>query len=295
MLAVLGSAAVLVLPGLLLLRGRPWLALPASLAFWTVSWSFVALTGANRSTVLGMALYASASLLLVAAPRLGRDRIVIASAAVACCGGLQAMAAMLPEPHRFQHRDLLAARLLSWRDGIPVAWAPLARAVDPPWPTGLSGVMADLLLVGAEAPAAVWIVMAVAVALVPLTLDRPLSVRLVAAAAAAVVVALGGADVAIALGLVLAAARLLDDHAPRWPSTFGATFLWGAALIVQPFAAVAALPALRRHRWRAARPMLAAVALLLPLLLRGAQPWSRELPSELRALTSVYTAIREPR
>jgi hypothetical protein len=294
MLATVGAAAILVLPGLLLLRERPWLALPASAAFWIVSWNLVALAGIDRTTVLHLALYASASLLFVALPRLDRGRLLLAGAVLLACAALHATSALLPEPHRAWRRDVVAARVLSWRDGLPVGWAPLATRPVPPWPTGVSAPLADLLLLGLPAPAAVAALVGLSIAL-PLSATwgrgrRPLAAAVALGAASLV---LDGGRLSVAVGLALAGSRLLDDHPRRWPGLFGAAVSWAAVLLVDPLGMAGAIAVARRHPGRAARAVLAALVVSLPLA-RGVVSW-RWAADPWDGHTSVYTRIREPR
>jgi hypothetical protein len=294
MTGILGAAAFLLLPGLLLLRERPWLALPASAAFWIVSWNLVAGAGIDRTTVLHLALYAAGSLLVVAMPRLDRARLLLAGGVLAACAALHAASTVLPEPHVAGRRDVVAARLLSWRDGVPVGWAPLATHPVPPWPTGVSGPIADLLLLGLPAPAAVGAVLGLSLAL-PLAATWGRGRRALGAATAlcAASLVLDGGRLAIAAGLALAGGRLLDDHPRRWPGLFGAAVSWAAALLVHPLGVLAALPVALRHPSRACRAGAAALLLSLPLVRGLASP--RSAPDAGREHTSVYTVIREPR
>jgi len=275
---LLALAALLLLPGLLVVRA-PWTAVPAlSLAFWALSWWW--LPFAARSRVLAATLVVFVVLaLLRLLPRhtvppppghpgpppeppitgpttadVPRLRTVPSLVIV----GL-ALALLVPLP--FEHHapgpemafHTTSARLVLWRDGPPATYQPLLPvgpfgAHSPALPT-LAGDLARIA--GLDPARAVLLMTLASHGLVVLGLYALLSaVRLRPSAAAlgalvglaatpsGVLAMWGAGGPGLALGFGLSAAALLLGHTSR-PSAVAAGMLLGAAALAQPLLALA--------------------------------------------------------
>jgi len=298
---LLAFAALLLLPGLLVVRA-PWSAVPfLSLSFWALSWGW--LFGASRQRFLHAAL---AGFLLLALLRLlkplglraprGSTVLVLAAAALP----LLAFFCWPLCPGAEMSFHSLGARLLVWRDGLPLTYEPLVslRPFGAHAPA-LPALAADVSLLSGLAPAkAVLLAHQAAVGLLIVALHAFL-VRL--APPGAPPVAALGAVLAVALARVPAAFSAFGDGGPVLALAFAvATAAWlgptssrsaavaaglflGASALAQPTLALAALVTLglRLRPWRGGdgriRLGLAAglaVVLAAPFLLRLAESLS---------------------
>jgi hypothetical protein len=273
------AIALVLLPGLLVVRA-PWTAVPAlSLAFWTLSAWWPPLAGLGRSRVLLAVLVTSFLLALLrlvpqhavepppgwqppptpaAAPRPGLPSPPIASAwslvvlaASLVLAGTAVLSHHAPGP-RLAFQTTIT-RLLVWRDGIPASGEPLL----PLEPVGahspaLATLAADVAqLAGIDAaPALLWVVTAAA----GLLLVGLFSLH-------ATWAPLPAAAVGTLLGLAIA-------PLPRFLSACGEGEAWLALGFLLPAAALVLAHASRSSAVAAAM-LLAAGALAQPLLAAG--------------------------
>jgi hypothetical protein len=250
---ILGLAALLLLPGFLVVRA-PWTALPfLSLFFWIASWWWLPFVGRGRFLAGALVVFG-----LLAVFRLVRFEparpswpSVVAVAAVL----LRASAALVPIAGTGAHLDW--TQLMVWHDGLPVTYVPLREAgnfgADP---HGMDALAADLsLLSGLAVPRSVTLAAAVARGLSSLGVYALLAGRLgpgpaaLITASVAVVVSLlealtGGGDPSwsLALGFVLTGAGLLVSGRSR-AGAVAAGALVGAASITAPAVVAAGLAA----------------------------------------------------
>ncbi len=301
---LLAFVVLLLLPGLLVVRA-PWPAVPfLSLSFWALSWGW--LFGASRQRFLHAALPGFLLLALLRllkplglrAPR-GSTVLVLAAAALP----LLAFFCWPLCPGAEMSFHSLGARLLVWRDGLPLTYEPLVslRPFGAHAPA-LPALAADVSLLSGLAPAkAVLLAHQAAVGLLIVALHAFL-VRL--APPGAPPVAALGAVLAVALARVPAAFSIFGDGGPVFALAFAmAAAAWlrptgrrsaavaaglflGASALAQPALALAALVALglRLRPWRdgdvrdvRVRLGLAAalaIALAAPFLLRLAEALS---------------------
>ncbi len=321
--AVLSLALLVLLPGALVVRA-PWTAVPAlSLAFWAVSIAWLPAQW-SRASFVAATLCVSALLLLLrllpkhelppppgwepppAPPPATRPGLVpppfrsLPSQLVAAVALALLIAAPLwhnpPGPAlAFQ---VTAARLLLWRDGMPLSAEPLL----PLAPFGahapaVAMLSADLSRLAALEPArAVVAVLLVSASLTLVGLFALVAVRFPPAVAVlATLLALGavpwpgwleawGAGAALlALALALPGLALLVGHASR-SSGLAAGLLFAGSLLAQPLLALAALgcsagPMLRRPLGRraAASRLMLVLATSLLLALPGLRPLAEAL------------------
>jgi hypothetical protein len=201
-------AALLLLPGLLVVRA-PWHAVPLlSAAFWAVCWGWSGLLGAPRPRFVATLLAAQGALgLLRLLKPWGARRPGGAVAAVLLVAVLAlAIAGGAPGPPAPDGSLLaLLTRLLVWSQAVPVTCEPLLAAHDFPVATsGLPALAADVVLLSGLSPSrAAALVAATAPGLLLLALYGSL-VRGYAAvpAAASALLALA---VTLALGTLLGA------------------------------------------------------------------------------------------
>jgi len=301
---LLAFVVLLLLPGLLVVHA-PWPAVPfLSLSFWALSWGW--LFGASRQRFLHAALPGFLLLALLRllkplglrAPR-GSTVLVLAAAALP----LLAFFCWPLCPGAEMSFHSLGARLLVWRDGLPLTYEPLVslRPFGAHAPA-LPALAADVSLLSGLAPAkAVLLAHQAAVGLLIVALHAFL-VRL--APPGAPPVAALGAVLAVALARVPAAFSIFGDGGPVFALAFAmAAAAWlrptgrrsaavaaglflGASALAQPALALAALVALglRLRPWRdgdvrdvRVRLGLAAalaIALAAPFLLRLAEALS---------------------
>ncbi len=125
---LLALTALLLLPGLLVVRS-PWWAVPfLSLSFWWASWAWLPPGGPGRLAFLQTSLLLFGLLLLFRLLRLEGASRPQAPTLVAVLAALAAAAAGAREALPFD-TDLsfhaVVAQVLTWRDGIPEGFAPL--------------------------------------------------------------------------------------------------------------------------------------------------------------------------
>jgi len=243
--AAAGLAAILLLPGFLVVRA-PWTAVPfLSLFFWITSWWWLPSGGRARFLAAALLAFALGALLRLVRLRPARPSWPALVALVATL--LRASAAFMPIAGAAR-LDTTPAQLMVWHDGLPSTYVPLREAAGfGAHPHGLDALAADLsLLSGVAVSRAVVLAAAVARALPVLGLYA-LLVRRIApgtaallTAAVAVVVSLieaasAGGDPAwsLALGFVLAAAGPLVGGRSRSGAVAAGAFV-GAALVTAP-------------------------------------------------------------
>ena len=317
---LLAFAALLLLPGLLVVRA-PWPAVPfLSLSFWALSWGWW--FGASRqrflqAALLGFLLLALLRLLKplgLRAPR-GPTVLVLAAAALP----LLAFFCWPVCPGAEMSFHSLGARLLVWRDGLPLTYEPLLslRPFGAHAPA-LPALAADVSLLSGLAPAkALLLAHQAAVGLLIVALYAFLLRRLapptdppVAALGAVLAVALarvpaafaafGDGGPVLALAFAVATAAWLGPTGRRSAAVAAGMFL-GASALAQPALALAALVALglwlRPWRDRDGRIRLGlaaglAVALAAPFLLRLAEALSlAEAEAAVPGLREVAPAL----
>lgn len=285
--AALGLALLVLLPGLLVVRA-PWTAVPAlSLAFWALSpwWSPAWLSRSGLADAATLVFLLLLALRLwpkhevpppadwpaparppdiraqASAPRFAvAPSLLIAAVAVALLA--PAPAWRNPPGPRLAFQAT-AARLVLWRDGVPLSSEPLlpirsfgahapaiatlsadvARRCALPPPRAVTVVLllgAALALVGlfwlcaahlAPATAALAALTAVATAALPLALVPPGSLD-----------GWGVGEAVVALGFLLPASALIVGHGSR-SAAVAAAWLCGAGALVQPVLALAMLAA----------------------------------------------------
>ena len=253
---LLALAALLLLPGLVIVRA-PWTAVPfLSVSFWTVSWWW----GLPRLAFLRGSLIAFGLLALLRAlqplPPL-RPRWPTLLVAAAAAARMLPYAAWPVAPGADMSLHSLSALLLVWHDGIPRTYEPLLPIhTFGAYTPGLHGLAADVaLLSGLHAYRAAFLVSAAAhgllmvavYALLSRFFDRPV-------AALSAVLGLGmarlpqsffgwGANPSVlALALVTAAAALLARGTNRSPAVAAGLFL-GAAVVTHTMIAACAVAA----------------------------------------------------
>jgi hypothetical protein len=229
-LAALG--ALLLLPGLTVVRA-PWHAVPfLSLAYWVVSWSWLDALGATRRHFLvGSLLFFAALASLRLFKPWPRPRPSWAAWLVA----LAALAQLLPltrltlGPGDDGPLRALTVRLLIWHDGLPRTYEPLAPVHH--FGAGLHGVdllAADVALLASVPPVTGALVAALAAqALLLVALDALLT-RALAGTAWAPALARGASALAVLSVAGLRAAGL----APAVPSTLGLALGVSAAALL---------------------------------------------------------------
>jgi hypothetical protein len=253
---LLAFAALLLLPGMLVVRA-PWTAVPfLSVSFWIVSWWWgLPRSAFLRGTLIAFALLALLRLLQPLPPLRPRwPTLLVATAAAA---RLLPYAAWPVAPGADMSLHSLSALLLVWRDGIPQTYEPLLpiQAFGAYTP-GLHGLAADVALLSGLPPyRAAFLVSAAAHGLLTVAayaalsrfFDRPV-------AALAAVFGLGMARVpqaffgwganpsVLALALITAAAALLARGSGRSPAV-AAGLMLGAAVVTHAMIAACAVAA----------------------------------------------------
>ena len=312
------ALALLLLPGLLVVRA-PWTAVPAlSLAFWVVSTAWLPARVSRAGFVAGALVCFGALALLrllpkhevpappgheppprpPAPPRPGLAPPALASAASALVA-LAAAAVLGPAPlwgnapGEQLAFETTAARLVLWRDGLPLSAEPLLPLTPfTAHAPALSSLAADVSSLADLDPApALVLVVAAAATLVAIGLYALHALRLAPPTAAVAAVlslalvpwpgglaALGSGPSLLALAFVLPASALLVGHASR-SSGWAAALLLAAGLLSHPvlasvvFVLPAAGPRLRPPPARLVAIAVGAAALAGPILtrlLRGA-------------------------
>jgi flagellar biosynthesis protein FliQ len=252
---ILGLAALLLLPGFLVVRAR-WTAVPfLSLFFWIASWWWLPSVGRGR--FLAGALVAFALLAVFRLVRFEPARPSWPSLLAVAAALLRASAGLVPIAGAGTHLDLIPAQLMVWHDGLPVTYVPLREAGNfGAHPHGLDALAADLsLLSGVAVPRTVTLAAAVARGLSSLGVYALLVGRLGSGPAAlitagiSVVVSLfealtGGGDPSwsLALGFVLTGAGLLVSGRSRSGAVAAGAFV-ATALMTAPAMVAAGLAA----------------------------------------------------
>jgi len=252
---VLGLAALLLLPGFLVVRA-PWTAVPfLSLFFWIASWWWLPSVGRGR--FLAGALVAFSLLAVFRLVRFEPARPSWPSLLTVAAALLRASAGLVPLAGAGAPLDLIPAQLMVWHDGLPLTYVPLGEAGNfGAHPHGVDALAADLsLLSGLAVPRTIRLAAALARGLSSLGVYALLVRRLGPGSAAlitasiAVVVSLlealtGGGDPSwsLALGFVLTGAGLLVSGRSRAGAVAAGAF-GGAALMTAPAVVAAGLAA----------------------------------------------------
>lgn len=252
---ILGLAALLLLPGFLVVRA-PWTAVPfLSLFFWIASWWW--LPSGGRGRFLAGALVAFALLTVFRLVRFEPARPSWPSVVAVAAALLRASAGLVPIGGAGAHLDLIPAQLMVWHDGLPATYLPLREAGNfGAHPHGVDALAADMsLLSGVAVPRTVTLAAAVARALSSLAVYAllvpwlgPARAALITAGSAVVVGLLealtGGGDPSwsLALGFVLTGAGLLVSGRTRSGAVAAGAFV-GAASMTAPAVVAAALAA----------------------------------------------------
>jgi len=246
--AVAAAAALVALPGVLVVRS-PWRAMPLlSLAFWVTSWMW--LDGGSRTQVLHVFLTVFGALVPFRIvrpgplPRLGRAQMLVV---------LGAILVAVPQARRVVPAgtrapvDALAAELLAWHDGWPASFEPLSPR-QPFQASGLAAIAADVVLLsGAPAHRAVFAVTVAADVLLLLALwslagtrAPPGRAAVVAAAALLPAAAVATASGVLASAFAVEAVALWRDRRGH-PSAFTAGACVAAAIATDVTTAPCAL------------------------------------------------------
>jgi hypothetical protein len=248
---VLALLALLLFPGLLVVRA-PWTAVPfLSLTFWIASWWWLPSMG--RTRLLGAFLLAFGLAALLRLARLDASRpswpalLALVAALLRAGFGLAAGPGLALDP--------TAAQLMVWHDGLPATYVPLREAGSfGAHPHGLDAVAADVaLLAGLPVSRALALAAAAARGLWTIGLYMFLG-RLLTLGAAGIgtlgtsaVVSLlevvdrgGDASSFLAIGFALAAAGLLAKGRSRAAAVAAGAFA-GAAAMTGPAMAAALL------------------------------------------------------
>jgi hypothetical protein len=246
--AVAAVAALVALPGVLVVRS-PWRAMPLlSLAFWVTSWMW--LDGGSRTQVLHVFLTVFGALVPFRIvrpgplPRLGRAQMLVV---------LGAILVAVPQARRVVPAgtrapvDALAAELLAWHDGWPASFEPLSPR-QPFQASGRAAIAADVVLLsGAPAHRAVFAVTVAADVLLLLALwslagtrAPPGRAAVVAAAALLPAAAVAMASGVLASAFAVEAVALWHDRRGH-PSAFTAGACVAAAIATDVTTAPCAL------------------------------------------------------
>jgi len=246
--AVAAAAALVALPGVLVVRS-PWRAMPLlSLAFWVTSWTW--LDGGSRTQVLHVFLTVFGALVLFRIvrpgplPRLGRPQILVVVGVILVA---VPQAQRVVPPGTRAPVDALAAELLAWHDGWPASFEPLSPR-QPFQASGLAAIAADVILLsGAPAHRAVFAVTLAADALLLLALwslagtrAPPGRAAIVAAAALLPASAVATASGVLASAFAVEAVALWHDRRGH-PSAFAAGACVAAAIATDVTTAPCAL------------------------------------------------------
>jgi hypothetical protein len=294
----LAACALVLLPGIVLVRA-PWRFVPLlSVSFWIVS--FTPVFAETRTRWLGQVLVTvgALSLLRLLRPDLSRPSW---SSVTVCTGAFVPIVALWPlalPPGTVLPFEATVAQLLTWRDGTPVSYEPLLPLPHfVPAGTGLASLAADLgLMAGMEAARAVFAIALAGEALLVLAFYALLVTRVPPPAAAALslvtpalahaVAALpvpGSSHLALALALVSGAGACFWNGGTRSSAVAGALMVL-AALRTDPHMGLLALPLLavalatssldgaaRSRKDRACTALVAALLLGGPVLLDTAR------------------------
>jgi hypothetical protein len=246
--AVAAAAALVALPGVLVVRS-PWRAMPlVSLAFWVTSGTWP--LGGSRTRVLHGFLMVFGALALFRIvrpgplPRLGRAQILVVVGAILLA---VPQARRVVPPGTRAPIDALAAELLAWHDGWPASFEPLSPR-QPFEASGLAAIAADVVLLsGVPAHRALLAVSVVADALLLLALwslagtrAPPGRAAVLAAAALLPVAAMAEASGLLASAFAVEAVVLWHDRRGH-PSAFTAGACVAAAIATDVTTAPCAL------------------------------------------------------
>ncbi len=274
---LLALVALILLPGLLVVRA-PWTVVPAlSVAFWTLSWWWLPLEGRSRVLQAALLIFAVLALLrvlpkhtvppppgytgpepppLVTGPTTGNVPGLRISPSLLVVAVALAMIVPWPlwphAPGREMAFHTTSARLALWREGLPKTYEPLLPlapfgAHAPALPT----LAADVSLLSGLDPGRSMVAVALlSAALLLIAFFALLATRLrPASAALAALLGLAAAPwpgflamwgeggSVLALALGLSAAALLIGHSSR-PSAVAAGMLLAAAALAQPLLAL---------------------------------------------------------
>lgn len=150
--ALVAMAALVTLPGLVVVRS-PWRAMPAlSVAFWVLTWTWMPHLPRTRLLQAALVAFGTLSLLRVLRPgplpRLRPAHVALAAAVLAA--GLALSRPPVPRGTSLPV-DALAAELLVWRDAWPVSFEPLV-ALRPFRASALAMLGADAALLSRAEP-----------------------------------------------------------------------------------------------------------------------------------------------
>jgi hypothetical protein len=280
---VLALLALLLLPGLLVVRA-PWTAVPLlSLTFWIASWWWLPAMG--RTRLLGAFLVAFGLAALLRLARLDASRpswpalLALTAALLRACAGLAAGSGLALDP--------TAAQLMVWHDGLPATYVPLREGGSfGAHPHGLDAIAADVaLLAGLPVSRALALAAGAARGLWAIGLYMFLSRLLMPGAAgigtlgASAVVSLlevvdrgGDASSFLAVGFALAAAGLLSTGRSRAAAVAAGAFAGAAAMtgpaVVTALLALAVVGAAASRRGRFLLAAAAALVNAAPFLVR---------------------------
>ena len=282
-------AALLLWPGLLIVRA-PWPFVPfLSLSFWLVSWDWLAPAGPGRHrfllVTLALSMLFSALRLLkpLGASRPAWPSLVVLAAALARIAPFSKWLAM---PGLDPWFSSSAALLLVWRDGLPASYLPLYKVHGfGLGDSALAGLAADVSLLAGLAPYRSLLLVTLAseglVTLALFAFARRFWPERWSALGAVTVAALGclasdrfGAEggAALALSLLLSGAALVLRSEGRSPRVAAGAFWAAGAVVSGPLAVAAglvtagALGARQGGRGLGRLGLVAAVATLLAAL-----------------------------
>jgi hypothetical protein len=254
---LLALSALLLLPGLLVVRA-PWTAVPfLSLSFWIVSWWWLPGAGREgflRAALLGFLVTVSLRLLkpLELRPPTGPAVLVVVAALARIAPFF--LWPVAPGPDMSFHA--LTALVMVWRDGLPVTYEPLLPLhTFGAYPPGLHALAADVALLSGIAPhRAVFLVSLAGQGLLHVAAFALLKRFLAAPAAGRAAVfavglarlptallGLGDGTAVLALALVLAASTHLVRGSDRSPAVAAGLFLGAAAICHLPLMGAGAL------------------------------------------------------
>ncbi len=149
---MLALLALLLLPGLLLVRS-PWWAVPfLSLTFWWASWAWLAPAGPGRLFFLQASLAVFGLLFLLRLLRLEGASWPQAPTLLVALTGLAGFVRLALSADADLSFHALVARLLTWRDGIPASFAPLVPLAFQTHAPGLPFLAADAALLSGREP-----------------------------------------------------------------------------------------------------------------------------------------------
>ena len=317
---LLALAALLLWPGLLIVRA-PWPFVPfLSLSFWLVTWEWLAPSGPGRarSLLVALAFFALLSGLRLFKPWLGSrpswPTLVVLAAAL---GRLAPFSWWPAAPGLDAAFPSSAALLLVWRDGLPASYLPLHPILGfGLGDSGLAALAADVsLMAGIPAHRAFLLVTLASEGLLTLALFalarrfRTEAWSAVGAVMVAALVLLGAASteglrggVTMALALAIVGAALVLHAWGRSPCVAAGVVWAGGAALSPPVVLAGGLATfasiVARRGWRSTGflGLAATVAGLLaaPLLWRTVEVGKPELPGPLGLALAVLVVAGVP-